>query len=315
VYFIDAGQKASQLRDDLVQIDTLNGLLRQMRAERDALAREYAERDALARERAEHNALARERSERDALARERAARDELARERTERGALAREVAEQAAQLALLQDQLLAANAANHEGTQLENMLRRRVQDQEDEAQRTREELRRARNDLNVMRIERADIEIPIHTLEAEVANLNLQNARLRYDNRRLAAEMAKMEGHEGRRWGRPSSEFRLLPVSFDPELRSVSANIGETYRQFDEEVQRLCEQREERMKNTRRTVECGICMERHHGDRVAALDPCGHEFCRNCIKSHVGVQLAERRFPILCPICKAEGIKDEPGSA
>ena len=194
------------------------------------------------------------------------------------------------------------------------LLRRRVEDQEDEAQRTREELRRARNDLNAMGIEKADIET--HTLQAEVANLNLQNARLRYDNHRLAAEMAEMEGRAGRRGGKYSSVFRLLPGSFSPELGSVSEKIGEMYRQFDEKVQLLGEQRElEHMKNTRRPVECRICMEKHQSDRVIALDPCGHEFCRACIKRLVGVKLAERRFPILCPICTADGVNDKPGGA
>jgi len=67
------------------------------------------------------------------------------------------------------------------------------------------------------------------------------------------------------------------------------------------------------MKHTRRTVECRICMEKHHGDRVTSLDPCGHEFCRPCIKGYIGVKLAERRFPILCPICTAEDVKNGPG--
>jgi chromosome segregation ATPase len=247
-----------------------------MTAERDALR---VERHAFMRER--------ERAERQAFMHE----QERVRER----------AEQAAQLTLLQDQLEAARAANTERTILINRLR--------------QELRGAKNDLDEMRIENTDIEIQFYTCQTEVANLNLENARLRRDNRRLAEKMAEMEGRTGRREGIPSSTLRQLPGSFGPELDSISKVIGKMRRQVDEEVQRRCEQREEPMKHTRRTVECRICMDKHHGDRVTALDPCGHEFCWNCIKSHVGVQLAERRFPILCPICKAEGIKDEPGSA
>ena len=195
------------------------------------------------------------------------------------------------------------------------MLRQRLRDQEDEAQRTRDELRRARNDLNVMRIENANIEIPIHTLRADVADLNLQNARLRHDYRRLTAEMEEMANDNERRQRLWRSAFRLVPVTFDREIRPDFDDIGQMYRQFDEEFQRLYERRENRMRNIQPKVKCGICMENHHGDQIIPLDPCRHEFCRDCIKSHVDVKLAERRFPILCPICTAEDVKGEPGSA
>jgi hypothetical protein len=49
-------------------------------------------------------------------------------------------------------------------------------------------------------------------------------------------------------------------------------------------------------------------------DDVTFLDPCRHNFCRNCIKNHIGSQLSERRFPILCPVCKAERGTTNPGS-
>jgi hypothetical protein len=49
-------------------------------------------------------------------------------------------------------------------------------------------------------------------------------------------------------------------------------------------------------------------------DYVTFLDPCRHKFCRNCIKNHIGSQLSERHFPILCPVCKAERGTTNPGS-
>jgi hypothetical protein len=48
-------------------------------------------------------------------------------------------------------------------------------------------------------------------------------------------------------------------------------------------------------------------------DYVTFLDPCRHKFCRNCIKNHIGSQLSERHFPILCPVCKAERGTTNPG--
>jgi hypothetical protein len=49
-------------------------------------------------------------------------------------------------------------------------------------------------------------------------------------------------------------------------------------------------------------------------DFVARLDPCGHSFCRTCIKDYVGAKLKEHRFPILCPVCITEGDKNHPST-
>ena len=61
--------------------------------------------------------------------------------------------------------------------------------------------------------------------------------------------------------------------------------------------------------------QCGVCMDEQPVDYVTFLDPCRHKFCRNCIKNHIDSQLSERRFPILCPVCKAVRSTTNPGSA
>jgi hypothetical protein len=55
----------------------------------------------------------------------------------------------------------------------------------------------------------------------------------------------------------------------------------------------------------RRLFECGICMEEMPDDSIARPDPCGHTFCRECLRQHVTTRLDEHRFPILCPTCTA----------
>jgi hypothetical protein len=55
----------------------------------------------------------------------------------------------------------------------------------------------------------------------------------------------------------------------------------------------------------RRLFECGICMEEMPDDSIARPDPCGHAFCRECLRGHVTARLDEHRFPILCPTCTA----------
>lgn len=39
---------------------------------------------------------------------------------------------------------------------------------------------------------------------------------------------------------------------------------------------------------------------------IARIDPCGHSFCRDCVRGHITSQIESRRFPILCPTCTAE---------
>ncbi|KAI0250871.1 hypothetical protein BJV78DRAFT_525602 [Lactifluus subvellereus] len=75
--------------------------------------------------------------------------------------------------------------------------------------------------------------------------------------------------------------------------------------EFDAEDRVLTAQRTELAKSTQRLFECGICMEDTPEDSIARPDPCGHPFCRDCLRGHVSARLEEHRFPILCPTCTA----------
>ena len=81
--------------------------------------------------------------------------------------------------------------------------------------------------------------------------------------------------------------------------------------EFDEELAQY-DQLEE---NIQSPFKCGVCMDEQPEDYVTLLDPCRHKFCRDCVKNHIIAQLSQRRFPILCPVCKAERGKRNPGSA
>jgi len=75
--------------------------------------------------------------------------------------------------------------------------------------------------------------------------------------------------------------------------------------EFDKEDRALSAQRAVLAKSTQRLFECGICMEEMPDDSIARPDPCGHAFCRECLRGHVTARLNEHRFPILCPTCTA----------
>jgi hypothetical protein len=69
----------------------------------------------------------------------------------------------------------------------------------------------------------------------------------------------------------------------------------------------------ENKSNNQRLFECGVCMEDKHKVYVIQLDPCGHEFCKTCVKKYVDTKLAERCFPIRCPVCMTQDGDSEPG--
>jgi Ring finger domain len=79
--------------------------------------------------------------------------------------------------------------------------------------------------------------------------------------------------------------------------------------EFDKEDCALSAQRAKLAKSTQRLFECGICMEEMPDDSIARPDPCGHAFCRECLRGHVAARINEHRFPILCPTCTAGKMK------
>ena len=274
-------EQAAELRNSQVQLDALNGLVKTMIAEREALkldlATKSAELSALRDRLLSANTSAQNKL--DTL------NQSFNAAQAERNALAETLATRTTELSVLQDQLSSADASNADATVLLNMLRQRVKEQGEELQRTTEDLRRARKDLSVMRIEKEEIGIPIHALRAEIAGLKLQNTRLKSENSHRA--------------------FRL------PDEGPTDTSES---RDFDRVFQIISEQRENLLKNSQPLIKCGICIESYPEDQMIPLESCGHKLCRNCVKNYVGTQLAERCFPVLCPVCKAEGRKKNLGS-
>lgn len=101
----------------------------------------------------------------------------------------------------------------------------------------------------------------------------------------------------------------------DSEDTDASAQLAvEKQHEFEEEDRRLRAQMQDLQRAVPPTFHCGVCMEEHSEFMIARIEPCGHEFCRDCIRSYIRSKLGEHRFPILCPICSADGDKADPGS-
>jgi hypothetical protein len=91
-----------------------------------------------------------------------------------------------------------------------------------------------------------------------------------------------------------------------PQL-SMQAEIAElrSQNEFDEGDYAIFAQPAELAKSTQQLFKCGICLEEMPDDSIARPDPCGHTFCRECLRGHVTARLNEHRFPIPCPTCTA----------
>ena len=87
-------------------------------------------------------------------------------------------------------------------------------------------------------------------------------------------------------------------------------------RQFDEEDHLLVAERTELLAaaEQQRVFDCGVCLDTLPEESIARIDPCGHSFCRECIRGFIVSQIESRRFPVLCPSCTAEPGNNRPES-
>ena len=98
------------------------------------------------------------------------------------------------------------------------------------------------------------------------------------------------------------------PSDRDDRLDSITY-VMRPQHEFDNKDRALSgvsAQRAELTKSARRLFECGVCLEEKPVDSIARLDPCGHTFCRECMRGHVSARIDEHRFPVLCPSCTAD---------
>ena len=110
----------------------------------------------------------------------------------------------------------------------------------------------------------------------------------------------------------PAEQLQLDWLDSDRHNTEVAAR---KQWQFDEEDRYLRAQMEGLTRDTQSQFQCGVCLDEQPEDVIARLEPCGHCFCRDCIRGYVGSKLAENRYPIVCPVCMTEGGKDDPGGA
>ena len=88
-------------------------------------------------------------------------------------------------------------------------------------------------------------------------------------------------------------------------------------RRFDEEDRLLAAERAElaaAAEAQQHVFDCGVCMHTLPEESIARIEPCGHSFCRGCVRGLIVSHVESHRFPVLCPTCTAEPDKNRPES-
>jgi chromosome segregation ATPase len=262
------------------------------------------------------------------------------------------LAKRAAQVSSLEEQLYSANTAKENGEQLLNMQKSEIQKTQEELRRAENDLNVLRfekeeieTSFHALRTEITDLKFRNSELRSENKRLETVMARMtdeyREERRKIMQSSRNREsmflrqasGSAGianavagpsritLQQSQPSpansSQISLYWNSIPREHsvhppNQLSSKSTVATRESDDK--RLREEQKELVKNIQCLFKCGVCMDEHPEDYVTLLDPCGHKFCRDCIRNHIGAKLAERYFPILCPVCMAEGGKSDPGS-
>jgi hypothetical protein len=96
--------------------------------------------------------------------------------------------------------------------------------------------------------------------------------------------------------------------------RSDDDYAQQLQRQFEEEDRQLRTQSQDLKAQAPSMFECGICLSEETEYMVFSFEPCGHRFCRDCVRRYVKSKIEEHRFPIVCPTCTTSKDISQPGS-
>ncbi|KAF7309964.1 RING-type domain-containing protein [Mycena indigotica] len=96
------------------------------------------------------------------------------------------------------------------------------------------------------------------------------------------------------------------------DMRDVE-KLREKQRQYEAEYARLNAERVTLQAMQQKLFRCPLCFEDLPEDDVALVSNCTHQLCRPCMKNYVTSRLADKIYPIFCPVCLAESTTSSPG--
>ncbi|TBU32933.1 hypothetical protein BD311DRAFT_775091 [Dichomitus squalens] len=110
---------------------------------------------------------------------------------------------------------------------------------------------------------------------------------------------------------RPPQNGSATPHASD--LHAADALASQLQRAYNEENRQLAQQLRHLKEIQPTFFDCGICFERHQDDHLARVMPCGHSYCRPCLRAYAVSKINEHHFPIVCPSCVADRGRSEYG--
>ena len=114
-------------------------------------------------------------------------------------------------------------------------------------------------------------------------------------------------------WSSPSDSEAIESSTDTISSRQLAAMLQ---RHFDEEDRLLAIEHADLLAaaEQQRAFDCGVCLDTLSEESIARIEPCGHSFCRECVRGLIVSQIESRRFPVLCPTCTAEPENNLTGS-
>lgn len=113
---------------------------------------------------------------------------------------------------------------------------------------------------------------------------------------------------------RSTAESTKLPEPTEPAkpVPDIDPVAVQLQIQFDEENRKLEQQMRDLQAIQPEFFDCGVCFEKFQEDHIARVEPCGHTYCRDCLKGHAVSKIDEHRYPVLCPLCTADRTRTDP---
>jgi len=105
-----------------------------------------------------------------------------------------------------------------------------------------------------------------------------------------------------------SEEFEVFDENLKKEVGKYIDKV--TYQTKDEGIYSTLLEflKKYRKEHNKTMIECEICLEEIPEDKMYKIQPCGHQYCYNCIKDHIKSNIAQGKEIVLCPEAGCDSI-------
>lgn len=150
--------------------------------------------------------------------------------------------------------------------------------------------------------------------QLEEAKTNMMNSMAETESLRSQVEDLSRELERDSKWSpalQSPSQSSASSIGPATQRDDASIDLYQLQAMYDAEDSSLTSERRDLLHRYGTSFQCGICFDDHPNDYLCQIVACEtHKFCRECLTSYVKTTLGSRKYPIFCPSCAAEGIKE-----